>query len=53
MRASVTSSHCEAILRMEWERHSVPHPEGYQNSAALVAGIRRVADFEISVSALS
>ncbi|WP_036264682.1 methylenetetrahydrofolate reductase [NAD(P)H] [Methylocapsa aurea] len=28
-----------------------PHPDGYENSAALVAGIRRVADFEVSVSA--
>ncbi|MCI0598810.1 MAG: methylenetetrahydrofolate reductase, partial [Beijerinckiaceae bacterium] len=27
-----------------------PHPEGYATSAALVAGIKRVADFEISVS---
>ena len=27
-----------------------PHPEGYADSAALVAGIRRVADFEISVA---
>lgn len=27
-----------------------PHPEGYANSAALVAGIKRVADFEISVA---
>ncbi|MGH6840128.1 MAG: methylenetetrahydrofolate reductase, partial [Methylocella sp.] len=27
-----------------------PHPSGYANSAALVAGIRRVADFEISVA---
>lgn len=27
-----------------------PHPSGYKNSAALVAGIRKVADFEISVS---
>ena len=27
-----------------------PHPEGYADSATLVAGIRRVADFEISVS---
>jgi methylenetetrahydrofolate reductase (NADPH) len=27
-----------------------PHPEGYENSAALVAGIRKVADFEVSVS---
>jgi len=28
-----------------------PHPEGYANSAALVAGIKRIADFEVSVSA--
>ena len=27
-----------------------PHPKGYADSATLVAGIRRVADFEISVS---
>jgi methylenetetrahydrofolate reductase (NADPH) len=27
-----------------------PHPDGYENSAALVAGIRKVADFEVSVS---
>ncbi len=27
-----------------------PHPEGYEHSAALVAGIRKVADFEVSVS---
>jgi methylenetetrahydrofolate reductase (NADPH) len=27
-----------------------PHPNGYPNSAALVAGIREVANFEISVS---
>jgi methylenetetrahydrofolate reductase (NADPH) len=29
----------------------VPHPEGYANSTELVAGIRRVGDFEVSVSA--
>jgi len=29
----------------------VPHPEGYQNAAELVAGIRRIGDFDISVSA--
>ena len=29
----------------------VPHPGGYENAAALVAGIKRIADFEISVSA--
>ena len=28
-----------------------PHPEGYESSCALVAGIKRIADFEISVSA--
>jgi len=28
-----------------------PHPGGYETSTALVAGIRRVGDFEISVSA--
>jgi methylenetetrahydrofolate reductase (NADPH) len=28
-----------------------PHPQGYQTSTALVAGIKKIADFEISVSA--
>jgi len=28
-----------------------PHPGGYQNAADLTAGIKRIADFEISVSA--
>ncbi len=28
-----------------------PHPEGYVNAADLVAGIRRIADFEVSVAA--
>lgn len=28
-----------------------PHPGGYDNSAALVAGIKRIADIEVSVSA--
>jgi methylenetetrahydrofolate reductase (NADPH) len=28
-----------------------PHPGGYENAAALVAGIKRLGDFEISVSA--
>jgi len=28
-----------------------PHPEGYENGAALIAGLKRVADFEISVAA--
>jgi len=29
----------------------VPHPGGYSNAADLVAGIKRVGDFEVSVSA--
>ena len=28
-----------------------PHPEGYQNAADLVAGIRRIGDFDVSVAA--
>jgi methylenetetrahydrofolate reductase (NADPH) len=28
-----------------------PHPEGYRNAADLVAGIKRIADIEVSVSA--
>lgn len=28
-----------------------PHPEGYENAAALVAGLRGIADFDISVAA--
>lgn len=28
-----------------------PHPEGYENAAALVLGLRQLGDFEISVSA--
>ncbi|NQW12452.1 MAG: methylenetetrahydrofolate reductase [NAD(P)H] [Alphaproteobacteria bacterium] len=31
--------------------HYTPHPGGYANAAELVAGLRRVADFEISVGA--
>ena len=29
----------------------VPHPEGYENSTALVSALRRVGDFEVSVAA--
>jgi methylenetetrahydrofolate reductase (NADPH) len=29
----------------------VPHPGGYENAAALVAGIKRIADLEVSVAA--
>jgi methylenetetrahydrofolate reductase (NADPH) len=32
------------------ERYT-PHPGGYENSAGLVAGIKRAGDFEVSVSA--
>jgi methylenetetrahydrofolate reductase (NADPH) len=28
-----------------------PHPGGYENAAALVAGLKRIADFDISVAA--
>ncbi|MDR3408494.1 MAG: methylenetetrahydrofolate reductase [NAD(P)H] [Methylovirgula sp.] len=31
--------------------HFHPHPGGYANSTALVAGLKRLADFEITVSA--
>ncbi|HEX7965899.1 MAG TPA: methylenetetrahydrofolate reductase [NAD(P)H] [Gammaproteobacteria bacterium] len=31
--------------------HFQPHPEGYASAAELVAGLKRVADFEISVAA--
>lgn len=31
--------------------HFQPHPQGYRNAAELVAGLKRVADFEISVAA--
>ena len=57
----------EAVARQYWHagvRHVValrgdappgttyePHPEGYAFAADLVAGLRRVADFEISVAA--
>ena len=28
-----------------------PHPDGYENAAALVTGLRKIADFDISVAA--
>ena len=28
-----------------------PHPDGYENAADLIAGLKRIADFEISVAA--
>ncbi len=35
----------------EGETHYTPHPGGYAYAADLVAGLKRVADFEISVAA--
>jgi len=35
----------------EGERKFAPHPDGYASAADLVAGLKRVADFEISVAA--
>ncbi|MCW5751808.1 MAG: methylenetetrahydrofolate reductase [Alphaproteobacteria bacterium] len=35
----------------EGERTFTPHPDGYASAAELVAGLRRIADFEISVAA--
>ncbi|MGQ0428652.1 MAG: methylenetetrahydrofolate reductase [Gammaproteobacteria bacterium] len=32
-------------------RGHVPHPDGYAHAADLVAGLRRIADFEVSVAA--
>jgi len=31
--------------------HYAPHPGGYENAADLIAGLKKVADFEISVAA--
>ena len=33
------------------EEHFAPHPDGYQDSVALIAGLKEIADFEISVGA--
>jgi len=41
-------------LRGDAPGHSaafVPHPEGYRSTAEFVAGLRRIADFDISVAA--
>ncbi|WFL76174.1 methylenetetrahydrofolate reductase [Altererythrobacter arenosus] len=35
----------------EGHEHYQPHPGGYENAADLIAGLKRVADFEISVAA--
>lgn len=33
------------------QQHFTPHPDGYDRAATLVAGLKKVADFEISVAA--
>jgi methylenetetrahydrofolate reductase (NADPH) len=33
------------------EDHYAPHPDGYENAADLVAGLRAIGDFDISVAA--
>jgi methylenetetrahydrofolate reductase (NADPH) len=58
---SVIRSYCEAgvrhIVALRGDPISgigekyAPHPGGYENGAALVAGIKRLADVEVSVSA--
>ena len=48
--ASATSSRCAAI-RPSRARSYRPHPDGYRNAAELVAGLKAVAPFDISVAA--
>ena len=63
---NATRAEIDAVARDYWEagvRHSwrcaatagggayVPHPDGYAYAADLVAGLKRIADFEISVAA--
>lgn len=64
---NATSAEIDAVARAYWEagvRHIValrgdvpgggdyvPHPDGYAYAADLVAGLKRIADFEISVAA--
>ena len=49
MPACVTSWRCAATRRRA--RSIEPHPDGYAFAVDLVAGLKRVADFEISVAA--
>lgn len=35
----------------EGDARFTPHPDGYENAAALVAGLKRIGDFDISVAA--
>ena len=50
MRASAISSPCAAI-RPRPGTNFEPHPDGYRDAAELVAGLKKVAPFEISVAA--
>ncbi len=49
-RAFATSSRCAAIRPSRAVPYA-PHPGGYANAAELVAGLKKVAPFEISVAA--
>ena len=49
-RACATSSRC-AATRPSRAARIEPHPDGYANAAELVAGLKRVAPFDISVAA--
>ena len=49
--ACVTSWRCAAIRPAASGERYAPHPGGYRNAADLVAGIKRLADVEVSVSA--
>ena len=49
--ACATSWRCAAIRPAASARSYAPHPGGYENAADLVAGIKRIADIEVSVSA--
>ena len=54
MPASATSWRCAAIRRRSGNQAGgtyAPHPGGYANAAELVAGLARIAPFEISVAA--
>ena len=49
--ACATSWRCAAIRPAASGERYAPHPGGYRNAADLVAGIKRIADIEVSVSA--
>ena len=51
--ACATSWRCAAIPRAASIRPMSPHPDGYQRTEDLVAAIKRIGDFEVSVVRLS